>query len=126
MTTVQPEVLPVANPTTTDTCLATAIVTPSTNLGALTTPVSFPAICTNQFDFHTTILGKDSWSSLLVGGCALSQCCPSSQFYTSESAWYHSYFSPGVCPQGYQTCDGPTELETILPAEESVLFCCPM
>ncbi|KAK0125484.1 hypothetical protein ONS96_009321 [Cadophora gregata f. sp. sojae] len=117
---------PETNPTTTVTCLATATITSSTNLGPLTTPVAFPSICSNQFDFPTTILGQSSWSSLLLGGCALSQCCPSSRFYTSDNAWYSSYFSPGVCPQGYQTCNGPAEVETILPAGESVRFCCPL
>ncbi|KAN0096046.1 hypothetical protein V8E51_014851 [Hyaloscypha variabilis] len=110
----------------TTACLPTVIITSTTNLGPLTTPITFPAICTNQFDFHTTILGQPEWSTLRVGGCALSQCCPSSQFYTSGDAWYSSYFSPGVCPQGYQTCDGPTEVEQTLPPGESVRFCCPI
>ncbi|ORY06214.1 hypothetical protein BCR34DRAFT_590650 [Clohesyomyces aquaticus] len=111
--------------TTANSCVATINVISSTNIGPLNTPVTFPAICTNQFNFHTSILGAPTWSSLRVGGCALSQCCPSSRFYTDDNAWYTSYFSPGVCPAGYQTCNGPIEVEKTLPAGESVRFCCP-
>jgi hypothetical protein len=104
---IDPVVQSAVNSTATiDTCLATATITSSTNLGPLTTPATFPAICTNQFNFHTTILGQQEWSSLRVRGCALSQCCPSSRIYMSGGAWYSSYFSPGCVRRGIRSVMG--------------------
>jgi hypothetical protein len=98
----------------------------STNLGPMTTPVQFPPDCTNLYDFHTTVLGQPNWSTLYTGGCAMSSCCPYSSIYTTGLAWYSSYYSPAVCPQGYQTCPGPWEVASTLPSTEHVRFCCPV
>lgn len=55
----------------------------------------------------------------------MSACCPYSKFYTTALGWYSSYYSPAVCPQGYQTCNGPWEVASTLNATEHVRFCCP-
>lgn len=100
-------------------------ITSSTNIGPMTTPFKFPSDCTNLYDFHTTVLGQPDWSTLYTGGCVMSSCCPYSAFYTTDRAWYSSYYSPAVCPQGYQTCDGPWEVASALQTNEHVRFCCP-
>ncbi|KAK6544744.1 hypothetical protein TWF694_001430 [Orbilia ellipsospora] len=112
-----------ANPSPTTTWSYIQIAS-STNLGPMTTPFEFPSDCTNLYDFRTTVLGE-TWSTVYTGGCALSTCCPYSKFYTTAFAWYSSYYSPAVCPQNYQTCDGPWEVASTLGSTEHVRFCCP-
>jgi hypothetical protein len=112
-----------ANPTPTTTWSYVQI-TSSTNLGPMPTAVEFPPDCTNMYNFRTTVLGA-SWSTVYTGGCAMSTCCPYSNFYTTAFGWYSSYYSPAVCPQGYQTCRGPWEVASTLGATEHVKFCCP-
>lgn len=99
--------------------------TTATNIGPLT-PTSFPKSCyTNLIDMNRDGLGPSgAWKTL---GCAISTCCPSSNFYTEEWAWMTSYYSPGSCPSDYQSCSPPTQTGLILtPREgEKIVFCCP-
>ena len=102
-------------------------VTSSTNLGPLTSPLTFPDDCLSKFwDFQTPGLqppaGQSAWS-YLTQGCAVTSCCPSSQTYSEAYQWLTSYYSPGVCPHLYKECMGPDNL-TPNPGE-TVAFCCP-
>ncbi len=101
-------------------------ITSSTNLGAMLTPTAFPSGCTDIYNFNTTVLGATGWpTTFYTGGCAMSSCCPFGRFYTTALAWYSSYYSPAVCPQRYITCPGPWEVQSSLPRNEHVRFCCP-
>jgi hypothetical protein len=97
-----------------------------TNIGPLTSGVSFPQDCYNNLiDMNRDGLGPSgAWKTI---GCAMSTCCPSKKFYTEEWAWMTSYYSPGVCPSDYQSCRPPTQSGLILmPREgEDIVFCCP-
>jgi hypothetical protein len=93
------------------------------NLGPLTTAVSFPSSCGEHFyDMRTTYLGINGFT-LPTAGFELSQCRPSGIVYTHEWAWYSSYFSPGVCPLGYNRCAAPQTLSSV--SGETIALCCP-
>lgn len=97
-----------------------------TNLGPLTSRISFPTDCYDKLiDMNRDGLGPSgAWKTI---GCAISTCCPSGKFYTEEWAWMTSYYSPGVCPSDYQSCPPPTQRGLVLaPREgEKIVFCCP-
>ncbi|MCJ1417666.1 hypothetical protein MMC32_004010 [Xylographa parallela] len=96
--------------------------TSSTNLGPMTTTITFPAECRdNLYDFSTDGIGVP-WT-YYTQGCALATCCPSGNFYTTQYAWYTSYYSPGVCPYAYTSCPGPSMI-TLQPSD-SVAWCVP-
>lgn len=97
-------------------------VTSSTNLGPLTTSISFPANCfTNLYDFQTYGLGAPY--TYETQGCALSTCCPYDKFYTNGWGWFSSYYSPAVCPSEYKSCAPYTAL--VKEPDETAIFCCP-
>jgi hypothetical protein len=98
--------------------------TTSKNLGQLPL-VSFPNDCISSlWDMQTTGLGLP-WT-YETAGCAVSTCCPSSNFYTEPWAWYTSYYSPGVCPSQYTACSAPFSfLTATLAKDESIALCCP-
>ena len=102
-------------------------ITSSSNLGAMVTPMVFPPGCTDIYRFDTSVLGMPAWwpTTFYTGGCAMSSCCPFGRVYTTALAWYSSYYSPAVCPQSYVTCPGPWEVQSGLPRNEHVRFCCP-
>ncbi|SPO06927.1 uncharacterized protein DNG_09621 [Cephalotrichum gorgonifer] len=95
--------------------------TTSTNLGQLP-PTTFPPDCLNSlFDLNTIALGLP-WT-YNTQGCAVSTCCPSSNFYTENFAWMTSYYSPGVCPGQYRRCAPPASLSS--EPGETIALCCP-
>jgi hypothetical protein len=98
--------------------------TTSTNLGPLPT-TAFPSNCLESlWDFNTPGLGMP-WTQM-TQGCAASTCCPSGNFYTEPWAWMTSYYSPGVCPSQYRSCDGPPAPSALSSAPgEIIAFCCP-
>jgi len=96
--------------------------TSATNLGPMTTAITFPAECRdNLYDFSTDGIGVP-WT-YYTQGCALATCCPSGNFYTTAFAWYTSYYSPGVCPYAYTSCPGPSMVP--LQSSESIAWCVP-
>lgn len=114
------------HPTTTYGTYQFPAWTTSTNLGPLTSPLSFNPNCfSNMYDLNKDGLGPSgAWKTL---GCAISTCCPFDNFYTEDWAWMTSYYSPGVCPSQYQSCSPPTRSGLILTpaAHEKIVFCCP-
>ncbi|SPO01749.1 uncharacterized protein DNG_04422 [Cephalotrichum gorgonifer] len=80
--------------------------------GPLTTTFTPPESCLKEI--HTT---QSYGYPYLVLGClgpAGNECCPSN--------WAKNrYFSPGVCPSGYQACTLPTTRQR----EETTNVCCP-
>ena len=119
----------VLDPKLLNSTMAGTITTPpfttSTNLGPLTSPVSFPPNCLSSlYDFNTLGLGLP-WT-YQTQGCALSTCCPSGNYYTQGYAWLTSFYSPGVCPASYRTCALPTVYSTFSSVSgESIALCCP-
>ncbi len=99
--------------------------TTSTNLGPMTTRMSFPTDCLSRlFDFNTKGLGL--YFTYQTQGCALRTCCPSGNFYTEGLAWLTSYYSPAVCPADYKTCALPSSYTTFSSVSgESIVLCCP-
>jgi hypothetical protein len=101
-------------------------ITTYANLGPLTTQASFPANClSSYYNFQTFGLG---WNvSFVTQGCAIETCCPDGNFYTEDFAWMTSYYSPGICPVGYRTCNPPPSPTTLSSASDEVIkFCCPL
>jgi len=101
--------------------------TTSTNLGPLTTTLSFAPNCFSNF-YDMNIEGLGPPGEFKTQGCCISSCCPFDNFYTKEWAWMTSYYSPGVCPSDYQSCDPPTRTGLVLTSNpgEKIYFCCPM
>jgi hypothetical protein len=97
-------------------------ITSSTNLGPMTTPLTFPADCTdNMWNMQTDGLGVP-WT-YYTQGCAVSSCCPSSKNNPTEGwGWYSSYYSPRVCPAQYKTCQAPSII-TAAQGETVAWFC---
>jgi hypothetical protein len=82
------------------------------NKGPLTTQFVPPSTCLsevrtrNRFGYHDLELGCEG-----PGG---NECCP--------AGWgWKRYFSPGVCPSGYQTCKLPSSIQR----QETTNVCCP-
>ncbi|KAF2472751.1 uncharacterized protein BDR25DRAFT_341613 [Lindgomyces ingoldianus] len=100
--------------------------TTASNLGPLTSSLKFPSGCYNNLlDMNRDGLGPSgAWKTI---GCAMSTCCPGGNFYTEDWGYMTSYYSPGICPSDYQSCDPPTQSGLILtPREgEKIVFCCP-
>ncbi|KNG89917.1 hypothetical protein ANOM_001665 [Aspergillus nomiae NRRL 13137] len=86
--------------------------TTATNLGPLTTRFTPPASCSDirTRDFY-------GYYPKLEMGCegpGGNECCPPN--------WRDDvYYSPGMCPAGYQTCTLPTSKQRI----ETTAMCCP-
>ncbi|PMD52881.1 uncharacterized protein K444DRAFT_635816 [Hyaloscypha bicolor E] len=117
-----------------------------TNIGPITTSLSFPPDCyTDHYDFQTWGLGFP-WRYTTAGtctrniserdfgsdprrtpGCAISSCCPSGKYYSQGFAWMTSYYSPGLyCPSNYHTCSPPPSPYQLSSASgETIAFCCP-
>ncbi|KAE8389436.1 hypothetical protein BDV23DRAFT_194503 [Aspergillus alliaceus] len=91
---------------------ATKLDTTATNIGPLTTRFTPPASCS---DIRTRTY-LDLWPKLEMGceGPGGSDCCPSN--------WREDvYYSPGMCPAGYQSCTLPTSKQR----RETTVMCCP-
>ncbi|KAH7159539.1 hypothetical protein B0J13DRAFT_642900 [Dactylonectria estremocensis] len=100
-------------------------ITTSTNLGPLTTKAVFPDECqSNFYNFQTFGLG---WGvSFITQGCAVKACCPGGNFYTENFGWMSSYYSPGICPVGYKSCNPPPSPTALSSAPDEIIkFCCP-
>ena len=98
------------------------VITSYVHLGALPTTTTLPPNClSDALNFQVDGLGLP-WTYYTVG-CARSQCCPSSNFYSSSFQWYSEYYSPAVCPSGYE----PVAADPIISTRpsETVRFCCP-
>lgn len=97
-----------------------------TNIGPITTSLSFPPDCyTDHYDFQTWGLGFP-WR-YTTAGCAISSCCPSGKYYSQGFAWMTSYYSPGLyCPSNYHTCSPPpSPYQLSSTSGETIAFCCP-
>lgn len=107
----------------------TFTVSTSTNLGPLTTAISFPDDCLSKiWDFQTPGLQPPAEQSLwtyYTQGCAVASCCPNSKPYSEAYEWLTTYYSPAVCPHSYKACLGPTGFTPELAQGESTAFCCP-
>ncbi|KAF7631364.1 hypothetical protein AFLA_012222 [Aspergillus flavus NRRL3357] len=91
---------------------ATRLDTTATNIGPLTTRFTPPASCS---DIRTRVF-YDIIPKLEMGceGPGGNECCPPN--------WRDDvYYSPGMCPAGYQTCTLPTSKQRI----ETTAMCCP-
>ncbi|KAB8275231.1 hypothetical protein BDV30DRAFT_225274 [Aspergillus minisclerotigenes] len=91
---------------------ATRLDTTATNVGPLTTRFTPPASCS---DIRTRVF-YDIIPKLEMGceGPGGNECCPPN--------WRDDvYYSPGMCPAGYQTCTLPTSKQRL----ETTAMCCP-
>ncbi|KAF7587715.1 hypothetical protein BBP40_006822, partial [Aspergillus hancockii] len=90
----------------------TRLDTIASNIGPLTTRFTPPASCS---EIRTRTM-YNLWPQLEMGceGPGGNECCPSN--------WRENvYYSPGMCPAGYQTCTLPTSKQRI----ETTIMCCP-
>ena len=88
--------------------------TSRSNTGALTTTFTPDPTCLSEIE--TRINRPGGYPALELGceGPGGNQCCP--------PRWGgNRYFSPGVCPEGYQACALPTTRQR----EETTRMCCP-
>ncbi|KAG9249719.1 uncharacterized protein F5Z01DRAFT_715498 [Emericellopsis atlantica] len=82
------------------------------NSGPLTKTFTPPSTCLEEF--ITTTSGPFTELRLGCQGPAGDECCP--------TGWASNrYFSPGVCPLGYQACTLPTTTQR----DETTNLCCP-
>ncbi|KAK7977036.1 hypothetical protein PG988_004526 [Apiospora saccharicola] len=88
------------------------MATAPTNIGSLTT--TFTATVTSCSTWYIAQRGTDTWLQYGTVGTAISACFPSG--YEPISG----YYSPGVCPQGYQYLCPAGISETA-----TVATCCP-
>ncbi|KAE8151454.1 hypothetical protein BDV25DRAFT_152666 [Aspergillus avenaceus] len=91
---------------------ATKLDTTATNIGPLTTTFTPPASCSETRTREYFGL----WPGLEMGceGPGGDECCP--------SGWRSGvYYSPGMCPSGYQSCTLPTSKQR----RETTVLCCP-
>jgi hypothetical protein len=84
------------------------------NTGALTTIFTPDPTCLSEIETRTYRPGASPELAVGCEGPGGNQCCP-----PQWGAW--RYFSPGVCPEGYQPCALPTTRQR----EETTRMCCP-
>lgn len=98
----------ISNATSTEVRLDTS----RTNKGPLTTTFTPPPSCLN--DVRSRTLHHYPELELGCEGPGGNECCP-------EGWATNRYFSPGVCPSGYEACTLPTSRQR----EETTNICCP-